>query len=119
VPTPHDDRNDYNQRFTPTFTQVGPGVQRHSFLHYPQHLINVMMERGRQQLNTTTTYNLYLYAVAGAVPNTATITVSITPKTTPYVTQFGPVCSVRIYITDHFLNKELMERGSPAINRLD
>src|SRR5678810_263177 len=100
---------------TPTFTQVGPVCSGTAFT-LPTTSDNGIDGTWSPAINTTTTTTYTFTPVAGACANTATMTVTITPKVTPTFTQVGPVCSGTAFTLPTTSDNGIDGTWSPAIN---
>ena len=82
-----------NQSTTPTFTQVGPFCSGVTIPPLPTNSINGVAGTWLPAINNTATTTYTFTPTAGLCATTQTMSITITPNTSPLFTQVGPFCS--------------------------
>ncbi len=106
-----------NMEVTPVHTQIGPfcaGVD-FTLLNVSDNGINGTWSPAINNMSTT----LYTFTpTAGQCATTTTMSVVITPGTTPTFTQLGPFCSLENFTLPNTSNNGINGSWSPAINNM-
>ena len=82
-----------SQNTTPTFSQVGPFCSGVTIPPLPTNSINGVAGTWLPAINNTATTTYTFTPTAGLCATTQTMSITITPNTSPLFTQVGPFCS--------------------------
>ncbi|OYU82891.1 MAG: hypothetical protein CFE24_13750 [Flavobacterium sp. BFFFF2] len=106
-----------NQIVTPTFTQVAAVCSGATIAAVPTTSTNAVTGTWSPALSNTATTTYTFTPTAGLCSNTATMTITVNPKTTPTFTQVAAVCvGVNISALPTISTNSITGTWSPAVN---